>query len=128
MTQTRPRPAAPFSMRFSRDERVSLEEAAGVLPLAAYIRFCLFEYPTPKRYTKQSIEDRAALAEVLAALGRSRLSSNLNQIARALHQGKLDVSPETEQALLKACSDIAAMRDQLHLALGLKESQREDRA
>ena len=50
------------------------------------------------------------LGKVLAALGQSRLSSNLNQLARAANVGALMLGPETNEALRAAVEDIAAIR------------------
>jgi hypothetical protein len=64
------------------------------------------------------VQDEQALSQLLGALGRSRLSSNLNQIAKAVHSGSLPVSPETEQAILAACAEVADMRALVVKALG----------
>ena len=80
---------APFSIRFTFEERARLEQAAAGLPLGAYIRQRLFDGElTPRRVRgRNPIKDHAELARVLAALGQSRLSNNLNQIAKAAHIG-----------------------------------------
>ncbi|UWQ83128.1 hypothetical protein [Leisingera caerulea] len=111
----------PFSLRLTFEERAALEKAANGTPLGAYIRARLFDRELPKvrRRGAQPVADHAALAKVLAALGGSRLSSNLNQMARAVHTGSLPVTPDTESDLKAACADIAAMRRALIEALGL---------
>ena len=111
----------PFSLRLTFEERAALEKAANGVPLGAYIRSILFEKELPKvrRRGAKPIEDHAALARVLASLGGSRLSSNLNQLAKAVHTGSLPVTPDTESDLRSACQDIAAMRAALLSALGL---------
>ena len=48
------------------------------------------------------VADREAHAQAVALLGRSRLASNLNQLARAVHIGVLPTTPETEAELLRA--------------------------
>lgn len=63
--------------------------------------------------------DAEALGRVLGALGQSRLSSNLNQLAKAVNTGSLPVTPETEADLVAACRDVAAMRSLLMRALGI---------
>ena len=76
---------APFSLRLSFEERAKLEHAAGDKALGAYIRERLLgddAAPRMKR-GRSPVKDHAALGRVLAALGQSRLSSNLNQLARA---------------------------------------------
>ena len=67
------------------------------------------------------VKDYKALAEVLAKLGASRLSSNLNQLAKAANSGSLPVTPETENALQAACRDIRAVKRLLMTALGIQE-------
>ncbi|MEM6496990.1 MAG: hypothetical protein AAF709_09730, partial [Pseudomonadota bacterium] len=59
-----------------------------------------------------------SLSRVLAALGQSRLSSNLNQLAKSANIGTLPVTQETEDDLRQACTDIALMRRELLQALG----------
>ena len=64
------------------------------------------------------------LSILLSELGRSRLSSNLNQLARAVNSGSLPVSPETEQAILEACAEIKAMSNNITHALGLEPEKK----
>ena len=112
---------APFSLRLTFDERAKLEAAANGVPLAAYIKAKLFDgdLPQVRRRNTNPVEDHQALGRVLAALGRSSLSSNLNQLARAVNTGTLPVHPETEAELMSACHDIKAIRAELVRALGL---------
>ena len=76
---------APFSLRLSFEEKAALLEAANGVPLGAYIKAKLFDEPLEKvrRRNTNPVEDHKALGRVLGALGGSRLSSNLNQLARA---------------------------------------------
>ncbi len=71
---------------------------------APSIREKLFgDEATPrKRPGNSPVKDAEALGRVLGALGASRLSSNLNQLAKAVNTGSLPVSPETESDLVKA--------------------------
>ncbi|MFI0377866.1 MAG: hypothetical protein ACH253_17015 [Candidatus Thiodiazotropha sp.] len=59
-------------------------------------------------------------AALLAALGQSRLSSNLNQLAKSANVGTLDVSQDIEQQLQDAYGAVLEMRKALFMALGLK--------
>ena len=97
------------------------------MPLGQYIRQRLFEGDlTPRRTRGQTpIKDHAALGQVLGALGSSRLSSNLNQLAKAAHLGALPVTPELEADLFEACDSIRAMRRDLMIALGFPMKERE---
>ena len=67
---------------------------------------------------RRPVQDEQLLSAVLAGLGQSRLSSNLNQIARAIHSGSYPVSTEAETAILAACTDIRTMRNNITQALG----------
>lgn len=112
----------PFSLRLTFEERAKLEEAANGVPLGAYIRAVLFDQALPKvrRRGTKPVTDHAELARLLALLGASRLSSNVNQLAKAVHSGSLPVTPDTEAELKQACTEIAEMRSLLVNALGLK--------
>ena len=117
----RKKPPSPFSFRLSEEERATLIQQAGNKPLGAYIRDRLLGDKAEKRRTfrKPKIDDKQ-IAQVLAELGASRLSSNLNQLAKSANMGTLDVSRNVEQELEDACAAILVMRDTLLMALGLK--------
>ena len=119
----RKKPPSPFSIRLSKEERAYLIQQAGGRPLGAYIRSRLLGERAEKRRTfrKPKIDDKQ-IAKVLAELGASRLSSNLNQLAKSANMGTLDVSRNVEQELEDACAAILVMRDTLLMALGLKTS------
>jgi len=110
----------PFSMRLTKAQRRKLGEDAAPMPVAEYVRSRLFENPAPlKRTLRRPVQDEQALTRVLGALGQSRLGSNLNQLAKAVHSGSLPVTPETEKAILEACAAVKEMRHELVNALGL---------
>jgi len=111
----------PYSLRLTQEERQRLKHAAGNMPLSAYIRERLFDTPSPrKRSFRQPIKDEETLAKLLTELGQSRLSNNLNQLAKASNSGSLPVTPETEQAIHQACEDVDRMKKYLVKALGLQ--------
>lgn len=112
--------APPFSLRLTTEERKKLDVAAGSKTIGDYIRGQLFETPSVRKARfRRPVQDEQALSEVLAHLGRSRLSSNLNQLAKAVHSGSLPVTPEVEKAILEACSIVKNMGNNLTQALGL---------
>ena len=113
---------APFSLRLTAEERARLERSAAGTPLGVFIRAKLFGGDlTPRRTRGRTpVKDHKALARVLGALGQSRLSSNLNQLAKAAHLGALPVTPELERELGEACAQIRGLRDDLMRALGHK--------
>lgn len=95
-------------------------EAAGA-PLGAYVKEKLFASGAIRaRRVGIGVEDRQALAQALALLGRSRLSSNLNQLAHSANVGVLAVTSETEAELSEAARDVRAIRRLLLAALGMK--------
>jgi hypothetical protein len=110
----------PFSLRLTYAERARLEAEAGDKPLGAYIRERLLgEHPAKrKKSTRRPEADQEALGRVLGALGSSRLSSNLNQLAKAVNTGSLPVTQETEADIRRACRDVVQMRIDLIRALG----------
>lgn len=114
----------PFSMRLTPEERSYLDAHCGGRPWAAYIRECVFGPHAKQRKAvrRPRVEDRE-LAAMLSELGRSGLSSNLNQLAKSANIGTLDVGDETEQQLQDACDAVLAMREALVSALGIKSAQ-----
>ena len=115
------RQTTPFSIRLTKDERAYLEARAGRRALGAYCRNILLAGYARKRkeLAKPRMED-GQYAALLAALGESRLSSNLNQLAKHANMGTLDVAEDTERQLQDAYRAVLEMRKALFIALGLK--------
>ncbi len=117
--------SAPYSIRLTAEERAYLEEQAGSGPLSGYIRAKLLgERADKRRVLRNPKLEEAQYAALLAALGESRLSSNLNQLARHANMGTLDISDEIEEQLQDAYEAVLEMRKALILALGLKFDSR----
>ncbi len=111
----------PYSIRFTDKEREILQREAKGASWADYIRECVFGRDfTPRQCGRQDKASHAVLAKLLGELGKSRLASNLNQIAKAVNMGALPVTPDLEAELKEACADIRMMRDALISALGIK--------
>ena len=105
----KPKYAVPYSFRMTTEEYQRLCEAAGSRTISDYIRRQLLgNNIAPRQQRRRPVEGDEILSIVLSELGRSRLSSNLNQLAKAVHSGSLPVSPETEKAILEACAEIKA--------------------
>ncbi len=118
--------AAPFSLRLTAEERALLSEKAGNRPLGAYIRSCLLgDNAQKRRKIRRPSIDHQKLALILSELGRSRLSSNMNQLARAANIGVIDTSDSVIADLQDACRSISDMREMLIAALGLKPERDE---
>lgn len=108
-----------FSLRITPVQRRRLRSDAGSMTVGQYVRHCLFENPTPqKRVFRRPVQDEKALTQLLGALGKGRLSNNLNQLAKAAHSGSLPLSPETEKALQAACTEVSEIRALVVKALG----------
>lgn len=90
------------------------------MPLGAYVNAKLFDKPRERvrRRNTNPVKDHETLTRVLGALGISRLSQNLNQIARAAKKVSLPVSSELEDELRQACADVEPLRIELLRALG----------
>ncbi|GAA4170898.1 hypothetical protein [Shinella granuli] len=116
--------AKNFTLRLTDDEKRLLIERAGDVPLGIYIRGLILGADVRQKRRSAPLKDDTALAQVLALLGQSRLSSNLNQLAKAVHIGALPVTPETESEIVAACAAVSAMRLDLLAALGLPEGGR----
>lgn len=115
--------SAPFSLRLTKEERKALDALADGQPLGAWIKDALINRDIrPRTRGAKPVKDREALAKLLGLLGQSRLSSNINQLAKAVHTGSLPVNAEVHKALLEACAGIRAIRDALLTALGLQPS------
>lgn len=109
---------APFSLRLTFAERAALQKMAGDMPLGAFIKAVLFAgTKLDPQASISRIADDQALGRVLGQLGKSRLSSNVNQLAKAVNRGTLPVTPETENELKEACRAVQEMRDALLAAL-----------
>jgi len=118
---------APFSMRFTEDERKTLELAAGDRPLAAYIRWLIFKEDIPHTRTrgKKPVKDHKELARLLALFGQSRIANNINQLAKAANSGSLPVNVDVLKALNEANKSVHWIRQTLVKALGLQGSKPE---
>jgi hypothetical protein len=125
MSKTKIKNLPPLSLRLTFAERQKLDRAAGTLTISAYIRGQLFPMPDErKRNFRRPVENEDALHQLLIELGRSNLSNNLNQLAKASHKGTLPAPEETQEKLDQACDDVEEMKKLLVQALGLKGKRR----
>ena len=115
------RKAKRFPIRLTDDELAYLRSKAGRRPLSAWCREQLLGSRAEKRIElKQPQLEDQQYASLLAALGESRLSSNVNQLAKHANMGTLEIGPDTEAELRYAVQAIIEMRKALFIALGLK--------
>lgn len=118
---------ATFTLRLTPEDRARLERDAAGMSLGAYIRWRVFDpaTPVPRRRGLFPVKGQQALSRVLAALGQSRIASNLNQLAAAAHIGALPVTPDIEAELAEAVRHVADMRRMLIAALALSDGPAE---
>lgn len=111
----------PFSIRLNAHERARLESEAKGTPLGAYIKAKALGTPLlALRRAGIAIEDRQALAQALALLGRSHIANNLNQLAHAANIGTLPMTLETEEDLRETIRAVRSIRTLLLQALGMR--------
>jgi len=111
----------PISTRVTIAERDRIRGLANGMSMSVYLRTVALKGTrgVVRKKSKPSA-DKKMLGRVLGALGQSRLSSNMNQIAKAAHMGALPVSDDLHDELMKACANIRAMRRDLISALGVQ--------
>jgi hypothetical protein len=90
----------PFSLRLTFEERGSLEQAAGDMPLGAYIRSQVFRDKKARRRRryKRPVKDHQVLGQLLGEVGQARLANNLNQLGKAANTGSLPVDATAESS------------------------------
>lgn len=114
---------SPFSLRLTAQERAQLERDAVGVSIAEHVKAILFkDAPRVRKRGKHPVKDQQALGEVLAKLGASRISSNLNQLAYAANIGTLSFDLETTRQLNEAYQHVREIRDLLIQSLGLREA------
>ena len=112
---------SPFSVRLNNQEREELKKLAAGQPLGQFIRDAIFlRGMRPALSRKASIVDQKLFAQLLGAIGKSRISQNINQLARAANSGSLPVNKDVVEGLNDACDAIRWMRTTLIKAMGLK--------
>ena len=113
-----------FSFRMTEQERIVLNEMAQNLGVsnAALIRLKLFSKDFEQSYKLLCMKrhERNELAQVLSALGASRIANNLIQIANAVNTGTLEVTPDVIAKLNEAYDTVMWMRQMLIKGLGVK--------
>ncbi|MGH1439744.1 MAG: hypothetical protein ACRBBR_06510 [Cellvibrionaceae bacterium] len=110
----------PFTLRLTAAQRALLERKAGKLPLGDYIRqtalYC--ETVAIESENLYPANDSITTHQILAELGRSRISEHLNALAQSAKLGTLVLTEDESAVLIEACADIAMIRRRLMRALG----------
>ena len=116
--------AQPFSFRITPSEKERLKALAGNEYVSDYIRRVALNGNTnPRKTSRKPRIDDAKFAQLLGALGASRLSANLNQIAKGANLGTIPLTEDLTDELAQACADVRAMRHDLISALGLRSQE-----
>lgn len=112
-----------ISLRLTTEEHEQLQAWSDGSSISSYVRGCIFNRTKEsRRRTRHSpVKDHEPLAEILGRLGQTRISNNLNQIARHANMGTLPLDPDVEQDIKIACAEIAWIKVRLIEALGLKD-------
>ena len=106
-------------IRLTESERAQLDSLAGNQTVSAYVREkALGEHVQKRRTSRKPQMQDIQHASLLAALGESRLSANVNQLAKQANMGTIDCTENVQQQLEDASRAIIAMRDALLMALG----------
>ena len=114
-------PLRNFTLRLTDAERSELERRAGELAVGSYIKAVLFAGGGERRRgARRPVKDHAALAQVLACLGQSRLGESLDRLSRAAESGTLFIDDDVLVAIKRACEDIAVIRLLLMRSLGFR--------
>ncbi|MEJ7927647.1 plasmid mobilization relaxosome protein MobC [Sphingobium sp. AN641] len=114
MSDKKPKREAPHSVRLSVDERARYLLGAAGMPLGAFFKMCADLYldlPTVRDRNELTPQDRDSLARIYNWLGTSRIGSNLNQIAKAINERTITVTPETEAVVCEASRALITIRD-----------------
>jgi hypothetical protein len=92
------------------------------MALGTYIKAALFPDGKDRRRrgARVPVKDHAALAQVLACLGQSRLGESMQQLSDAAKSGTLYIDDDVPKAIEQACEDIVVMRLLLMRALGFQ--------
>jgi hypothetical protein len=120
LQKQRKRPS-PVSIRLNEKQRALLRREAGSVPLSSYVKQALFAggASLPRRSARTVLTpDRELAGRVLAALGASRIASNLSQIAKHANLGTLYFDEGTKADIREACEHLRDIRALLMAALG----------
>jgi hypothetical protein len=117
-----PRDCPRVTIRLSVEDHEKLKAQADGAALSIYLRALILKQQLPKRKLRStaSVEDRQAIAQLLALLGDSRIANNLNQLAYHANIGSLPIDDETKGQINEAYDHVLFMRNTLISALGMK--------
>ena len=117
-----PRDCPRVTIRLSVEDHEKLKAQADGAALSVYLRALILKQKLPKRKLRStaSVEDRQAVAQLLALLGDSRIANNLNQLAYHANIGSLPIDDKTKDQINEAYDHVLFIRSTLISALGMK--------
>lgn len=112
-----------LTIRLTPEEYAELQTKAGDKPLAAFVRTAALEQAARRRKTKtrNQIQDRVALAQILALLGNSDLVRDFHCAARDVANGAVPTDETIEQTIARIEANLTQIRALLMRALGVPE-------
>ncbi|MCP1469859.1 hypothetical protein J3E64_001541 [Sphingobium sp. OAS761] len=112
MTEPKRIRPAPKSVRVEPEKWSRWTAAAAGMPMNAFIIACVdYCIGLPSLIASKILtdDDHRALTKAHAALGAGRIPNNLNQIAKALNEQALIMSPDVEADLKEACGYVISI-------------------
>ena len=120
-SKRRTRDCPRVTVRLSPADHAKLKDLADGVALSTYLRAAALRETLPRRHRgRGTVEDKEAIARVLALLGQSRIANNLNQLAYHANIGALEIDDRSKQQIEEAYQSVVAMRADLLKALGFK--------
>ena len=112
------------TLRFSEADYAKLKDLADGMALSTFILARALSEELPKRCGPKAapIQDQAALAQVLALLGQSRIASNFNQLAYHANISALSIENREHSQINEAYDNVILMRRLLLKALGKRSA------
>lgn len=92
------------------------------MPLSHYIRALVIDDKAQRKLVRfaNTKQQRIDAATILSKLGETRISNNLNALAKGLHTGNLIFTPDVVAQINKTYEMIMEIRHELILIQGLK--------
>lgn len=112
-----------LTIRFTQEEYALLQAKAGDKALSAFVRDLSLDKAQSKRKTTNTapIKDHVSLAQILALLGKSGISSEFSALNEAVKLGFVDLDEEAKNNVQIACDDLGKIKSLLMHALRVQE-------
>jgi len=115
---------ATLTIRLATIERTRLDSQAKILGIstAKYVRLLIADEAVQRKLAVilERRNRQADYAQILIALGKSRIANNLNQIAYAINSGSFMLTPDVVSQINEAYFAILEMKETLLKMQGLR--------